>query len=320
MSATSSPCYPQSWLKSWEWQSQPVSYVSPGLSSSKATVVLIHGFGACKEHWRHNVTPLAAHWNVVAVDLVGFGSSSKPKAHLDGEKPEPGSLRYGIDGWADQVLDFVIEHVQTPVVLVGNSIGGVVALTTAQKLESRGKSAAGVVLLDCAQRAIDDKRVDEQPFARRLSRPLLKELVRKRWLTTALFRSLAQPGVIRAVLKQAYPSGGNVDDTLVKVLHDATQDPGASESFRGFINLFNDRLAPDILKELSTAVSVIWGSLDPWEPIAEAKAWETFSCIQSFDSLEGLGHCPHDEAPERVNPLLIERITALLANQTSAKA
>ena len=320
MSSASSPCYPESWLQAWEWQSHQVRYITPGLSNTKPTVVLIHGFGACKEHWRHNVSALASQWDVVALDLVGFGSSSKPKATLDGETPEPGSLRYGIDGWADQVAAFVNEHLKTPVVLVGNSIGGVVALTAAQKLETQGRSAAGVVLVDCAQRAIDDKRVDEQPFGRRLSRPLLKALVKQRWLTTALFRSLAQPPVIRAVLKQAYPTGGNVDDTLVNVLHAATQDAGASESFRGFINLFNDRLAPDILKELSTPVSVLWGSRDPWEPIEEAKAWTSIPCVQSFDSLEGLGHCPHDEAPERVNPLLIERITALLTAQATPAA
>ena len=179
MSSVSSPCYPESWLQAWEWQSHQVRYITPELSNTKPTVVLIHGFGACKEHWRHNVSALASQWDVVALDLVGFGSSSKPKATLDGETPEPGSLRYGIDGWADQVAAFVNEHLKTPVVLVGNSIGGVVALTAAQKLETQGRSAAGVVLVDCAQRAIDDKRVDEQPFGRRLSRPLLKALVKK---------------------------------------------------------------------------------------------------------------------------------------------
>lgn len=320
MSSVSTPCYPESWLQSWAWQSYQVRYITPDLSNTKPTVVLIHGFGACKEHWRHNVETLTSNWDVVALDLVGFGNSAKPKACLDGETPEPGSMRYGIDGWADQVVAFVAEHVKTPVVLVGNSIGGVVALTAAQKLERKGQSAAGVVLVDCAQRAIDDKRVDEQPFGRRLSRPLLKALVRKRWLTTALFRSLARPTVIRAVLKQAYPTGGNVDDTLVNILYNATQDSGACESFRGFINLFNDRLAPDVLKELATPVSVIWGSSDPWEPVEEAQQWQAIPCVQSFDSLEGLGHCPHDEAPERVNPLLLKRINSMLNTQAKPAA
>lgn len=306
-----SACYPESWLHAWRWQDLQVSYVTPGLSQQRPVVVLVHGFGACKEHWRHNLTPLSEHWDVVAIDLVGFGESEKPRAQLDGEIAESGSVRYGIDFWAQQVKDFVVTHLHQPVALVGNSIGGVVALAAAEQLEAAQQPAQGVVLVDCAQRAIDDKRVDEQPFGRRLGRPLLKSLVQKRWLTTALFRALAKPGVIRTVLRQAYPTGSNNDDALVDVLHRATQDTGASESFRGFINLFNDRLATELLAVLTTPVSVMWGKKDPWEPVEEAQRWTRFTCVENFEPLESLGHCPHDEAPEQVNPLLLSWITAM---------
>ena len=314
MSTDSSSCYPNVWLQTWDWNNLSVSYVTPGINNSKPAVVLIHGFGACKEHWRYNIKALTDHFDVVAIDLVGFGNSSKPPSLLDGEVPTSGqgNVRYGIDFWAGQVTAFIEAHIQQPVALVGNSIGGVVALAAASQLENEGKSASGVVLIDCAQRAIDEKRVNEQPFGRRLGRPLLKTLVRKRWLTNALFRSLAQRGVIRAVLRQAYPSGSNIDDTLVDILHRPTQDSGASESFRGFINLFNDRLAPDMLSELTTAVSIIWGSKDPWEPIEEAQRWQRYDCVNSFETVTGAGHCPHDEVPDQVNPLLIEMLKPML--------
>jgi len=311
MSTLSSPCYPETWLHQWRWHDLEVSYATPGLDQQRPVVVLVHGFGACKEHWRHNLPPLSEHWDVVALDLIGFGASEKPRAQLDGEPEESGSVRYGIDFWARQVKDFVVTQLHQPVALVGNSIGGVVALAAADQLEANGHPARGVVLVDCAQRAIDDKRVDEQPFGRKLGRPLLKSLVRKRWLTTALFNSLAKPGVIRTVLRQAYPTGRNRDEALVNLLHGPTQDGGASESFRGFINLFNDRLATELLANLTTPVSVIWGSKDPWEPIEEAKRWMRFPCVEQFESLEGLGHCPHDEAPEQVNPLLLTWITSM---------
>ena len=32
------------------------------------------------------------------------------------------------------------------------------------------------------------------------------------------------------------------------------------------------------------------------------------ACVRELRVLEGLGHCPHDEAPERVNPILREWI------------
>ena len=58
---------------------------------------------------------------------------------------------------------------------------------------------------------------------------------------------------MRAVLLQAYPSGANVDDALIEILLAPTRDPGALESFRGFVNLFNDHLAPDLLAGLTSS-------------------------------------------------------------------
>jgi len=50
---------------------------------------------------------------------------------------------------------------------------------------------------------------------------------------------------------------------------------------------------------------LLWGTADPWEPISEARRWaESHSCIQELHELPGVGHCPHDEAPEQVNPVL----------------
>jgi len=62
-----------------------------------------------------------------------------------------------------------------------------------------------VVLIDCAQRLMDDKQLATQPAWMGWIRPLLKTMVSQRWLSTALFRNAARPGVIRSVLKQAYP-------------------------------------------------------------------------------------------------------------------
>jgi pimeloyl-ACP methyl ester carboxylesterase len=305
--------YPSNWQRTWSWQGHSISYITGphddcGGTSVPSAVVLIHGFGACKEHWRHNVHSLRREREVFAIDLLGFGESDKPRSWLEGERQEPGSCRYGIDLWADQVVDFVEEIVQGPIQLVGNSIGGVVALAAAAKLEQRGHAPTGVVLIDCAQRALDDKRLAEQPPLRRWGRPLLKSLVRQRWLTGGLFHQLTNAVVIRKVLQQAYPTNQNIDDQLVQLLLQPARQPGASEAFRGFINLFNDRIAPELLADLRTPVRMIWGDSDPWEPISEARRWSTYACVQGLVELPGLGHCPHDEAPEQVNPHLVEAL------------
>lgn len=243
-----------------------------------------------------------------ALDLLGFGASAKPPSHLRGDAPLEGAVPYGFDLWAEQVVDYRNARIGPgPLQLVGNSIGGVVALNAARMLQEQGRPPEQVVLIDCAQRALDGKRLAELPPLQRWSRPLLMATVRQRWLIQTLFQLLARPAVVRQVLAQAYPSGANVDQELVDLLVAPSRDPGAPESFRGFVNLFNDRLAPDLLEELDLPVRMLWGEADPWEPVAEARRWaDTYPCVQELRVLPGLGHCPHDEAPQVVNPVLVE--------------
>ena len=107
------------------------------------------------------------------------------------------------------------------------------------------------------------------------------------------------------VFVSAGNDGKNIDKELIDILFKPTQGEGAPEAFRGFINLFDDYLAPDLLKNLNIPTYLIWGEKDPWEPVAEAKKWfETFECIKSLDIISDAGHCPHDEMPEKVNPIL----------------
>ena len=107
------------------------------------------------------------------------------------------------------------------------------------------------------------------------------------------------------MLNRAYPSEQNLDEQLIHLLLKPAQEANAAEAFRGFINLFDDRIAPQLLADLKTPVAILHGELDPWEDSTEAAAWLDFPCVKSFQVLKGLGHCPHDEGPDAVNPLLM---------------
>ena len=295
----------------WRWQGHRIGWSLMGDTDAPLAVLLIHGFGANTEHWRFNQPVLAEAAPTYAIDLLGFGRSDQPRARLKDEPEQPGAVHYGFDLWGQQVADFCRRVIDKPVLLVGNSIGGVVALRAAQLLDegSATNRCSGVVLIDCAQRLMDDKQLATQPAWMAWIRPLLKTLVRQRWLSTSLFRNAARPGVIRSVLQQAYPSGHNVDDALVNLLYQPSRRAGAAEAFRGFINLFDDVLAPNLMEQLTLPVHLIWGERDPWEPLKEAERWaETLACVHSLNVIPGAGHCPHDEAPELVNALLLDRL------------
>ena len=291
----------------WNWKNYQIAWQVEGTdNNSPIAIVLIHGFGACKDHWRFNQKNISSIMPCYALDLVGFGESSQPNSKLLYEKKALNNFNYCFDNWSEQVFDFCNEIVKKPVLLIGNSIGGVIALTTSNKLSNQ---CLGVILIDCAQRTMDDKRLLEQSLLMRFLRPVIKTLVRQRFLSSNLFKNAANPTFIEKVLKIAYPSGNNIDDELINILFKPTQRKGAPEAFRGFINLFDDYLAPDLLKNFQKPVHLIWGEKDPWEPVKEAEKWfKAFECIKTFEVIQNAGHCPHDEMPEKVNPILVKLI------------
>ena len=287
----------------WNWKNYQIAWqVEETSNDSGIAIVLIHGFGACKEHWRFNQKTISSIAPCYALDLIGFGDSSKPNSQISYEKKTYQNFNYCFDNWSQLVYDFCNEIVKKPVLLIGNSIGGVIALNTSKKLSQK---ALGVILIDCAQRTMDDKRLAEQSLLMRFLRPVIKTFVRQRLLSSNIFKNAANPTFIAKILKVAYPSGNNINKELIDTLFKPTQGSGAPEAFRGFINLFDDYLAPDLLKEFNNPVHLIWGEKDPWEPVKEAKKWlDTFDCIKSLEIIPNAGHCPHDEMPEKVNPLI----------------
>ncbi|KGG13659.1 MULTISPECIES: alpha/beta fold hydrolase [Prochlorococcus] len=287
----------------WQWNELNVSWKVEGYNPRSSVVtVLIHGFGASKEHWRKNQIFLGNITPSYSLDLIGFGDSSQPIAILPGEKSFTKGFLYNFDNWGLQVSEFCRLVIKKPVIFIGNSIGGVVALRAARSLQG---SCKGVILINCAQRTMDDKRLSQQTKVVQLIRPFLKNIIRKKWLSKSLFQNAANPNFIEKILKQAYPSGQHLDKELINLIYSPTQREGAAEAFHGFVNIFNDHLAPDLMKNLNVPVDLIWGDSDPWEALSEARQWlASIKCIRSLEIIKGAGHCPHDEAPEKVNGFL----------------
>jgi len=294
--------------ETWKWKNWDISWSLSNNSSCEdnINILLVHGFGASKKHWRHNQEFLGKYFNCYAIDLLGFGQSSQPSALLNYEPFKENSVKYSFDLWSNQISTFCSEVIKSPVYLVGNSIGGVIALKAAEILKDDNK---GVILIDCAQRTMDDKRLQKSNILMNLLRPVLKTFVRQRIISNTLFTRAANPKVIKKILEQAYPSGKNIDKELIKILYEPSQRKNSKEAFRGFINLFDDYLATDLFEEINTPIQLIWGEKDPWESLSEAKEWKKkFKNIKRLDIIKGAGHCPHDEEPEKTNKLVFDFI------------
>lgn len=112
-----------------------IHYVDFGGSSSGPTVLLVHGLGGSHLNWDLLAPKLTSAARVYALDLPGFGLSA-PTGH-------PATVRSNL-----RVLADVVDRVcGPPVVLVGNSMGGLISvLLTSQRPEL----VRSLVLLDPA--------------------------------------------------------------------------------------------------------------------------------------------------------------------------
>ena len=95
------------------------------------TAVLIHG-GAAHAHWWDHIAPLlAAEREVIAFDLSGHGDSEH-QSH------------YSVARWASEALAVSSLTSSPKPVLIGHSLGGIVALEAARA----GADLGGVVIID----------------------------------------------------------------------------------------------------------------------------------------------------------------------------
>lgn len=65
-------------------------------------------------------------------------------------------------------------------------------------------------------------------------------------------------------------------------------------------------LPEDLISSCPVPVSIVWGAGDPWEKVAWGRELGKLPNVQKFTELAGVGHCPQDESPHKVNPLIKE--------------
>jgi pimeloyl-ACP methyl ester carboxylesterase len=134
---------------------------------------------------------------------------------------------------------------------------------------------------------------------------ITQKLLKNPSIGAFFFRQIAKPETVRKVLLQAYRRSEAVTDELVAMLLKPSREEGAIAVFLAFTGYSGGPLPEDLLPRLPCKALLLWGTDDPWEPIALGREFSKFPMVEGFIPLEGLGHCPQDEAPEVVNPILL---------------
>lgn len=238
-------------------------------------VVFIHGFAATFYCWRFNAENLSADRPVFAPDLPGFGLSDKPKDY-----------DYSLDNYADFIAAYMDEMNIERAVLVGNSMGGGIAVKTELRHPDR---VAGLVLIDAL-----GYFKNEFYLYRALSVYPLAEII----------MSLSNRPVMEMILKtRVYVDDAYVTEEVV-------------DSFMVVNKTENGRSAPvwvlramgsyptipiEEIQDISAPTLVIWGEEDRILPVSHAKLFSRDIEHAEMIIIPDAGHVPMEEKSGEVN-------------------
>ncbi|WP_071188496.1 alpha/beta fold hydrolase [Trichormus sp. NMC-1] len=283
--------------RDWVWRGWQIryTYIRPCENHQNETpLILLHGFGASIGHWRQNLEVLGEHHTVYALDMLGFGASEKAPAN------------YSVELWVEQVYDFWKAFIRQPVILVGNSTGSLISMVAAA---AHPDMVQGVVMMSLPDPTLEQELLPAflHPVVRGI-----KSIIASGVILKPIFNLVRRPGVLRRWASIAYANPEAITDELIEILAGPPQDRGSTLAF---IALFKASIGVNfspsvkkILPNLTIPMLLIWGKKDRFVPPVLASEFARYNDKLELLHLEDVGHCPHDEAPEQVNEVILNWI------------
>ena len=249
-------------------------------------IVLLHGYADSADTWRLVLDRLGREGRAaLAVDLPGFG-----RADALGE----GSMLEQYDRFAAAAVEHAAGERGRAVVLAGNSLGGCITLRAGQRNDLPIEG-----LVPIAPAGLDMPRW----FA----------VIERDLLIRGLLRSgVPVPGrVVRRTVGEVYrrlvfARPGDAPGELVSMF---TSHHGSTAAVRRLLD-HGSRLLPELtlenfdLEAISIPLLLLWGDRD--RMVSHEGARHVLAAVASarYEQLEGCGHCPQLEEPERFTQLL----------------
>ena len=296
----------------WNWNGFKIFWSVKGQENRKP-MIMIHGFGASSKHWRKNSKYFAKKgYSVYSIDLIGFGNSDQPGIN------KIGKLDNGV--WCNQVNDFIKEVIRpktsNKIILIGNSLGSLVALTCAVYLKNEILTVIASPLPD--QIKIHEKESIFNLIFEKLKIKFIKIFFKICPLELILFL-INKLGIIIFGLNSAYFKKDNIDQELINIIKRPVLRKTAARSLRAMCIGMSTRVknlkAPYLLEELSNTKKVpfllLWGEKDNFIPLFVGKKIAKLHRWVELKIIPNSGHCVHDEDPSLFNKISHEWIKDL---------
>jgi pimeloyl-ACP methyl ester carboxylesterase len=280
---------PPAGISRWTDLNGPVRYLDFGGPADGPVIVCVHGLGGSAVNWTAIAPLLTGTCRVLAPDLAGHGLTQ--------------SLGRGTDVASNRALlhQFIRAVAGGPVILMGNSMGGMISLLEASAAPA---SVAGLVLLDPALPVVAARPdpVVTTMFALYLT-PGLRRIVQSRRrqapadLVTGTLRlccadpSLVPADVVARHVEVAVQRAGfpDIDDDFARAVRSVVRTVGYPHG-----RAYRRRIAT-----VTCPVLLIHGTEDRLVPVAAARAAARANPAWSVREFPGVGHVPQLEVPRQ---------------------
>ncbi len=267
----------------------PVHFID--FRGTGASMVLVHGLGGSAVNWLSVGPHLARRYRVVALDLAGFG------------KTPPIGTSVGVASQRELLDRFLASVIGQPAIVVGNSMGGLVAMMEAAEAPSR---VSHLVLAGPAQPTLRQGRIDLEVLAAfaAYSMPGLGA-----WYLRRRSARLGPEGLVRDMLRICCvdPSRVASDVRAAHVALAAERLDRMPWTTPAFLDATRSLLAAmrrrrrfyEMVQHISAPTLIVQGSADRLIPLAASRDLARRRPDWTLEVVADIGHVPQLEDPER---------------------
>lgn len=237
-------------------------------------LILIHGNNSSAYSWRDVFDELAKEFRVVALDLKGFGFTSKPEGD------------YRVEAQAALVIGLLDQLKIERATLCGSSMGGGVALAAAINYPQRVRS---LILVDSS--AFEEGKGGASLAPAYVRWPYIGGAV------TAL--ALTSDSLVRDGLRKSFYDESKVTDERVEAYYRPLRTRGGQRAARLVRDQRDYTRIENSLDKIRLPVLIIWGAQDELILLEDGKRLHTQIAGSQLVVFDQCGHLPQEEMPER---------------------